>query len=99
MNSREPLLLTFSGPRSWLGRVAVTLVGLTLAVAAFFFLTLALIAGTVLLGVLAVRWWWALRRIRSEQAAAAALDGEYTVIRDAELRSPVSGRPQSNDRY
>ena len=101
MNSREPLRLTFSGPRNWLGRVAVTLVGLTLAVVAFFFLTLALMAGAVLLGVFAVRWWWVLRRVRSEQAASAALEGEYIVVRDGELSDSrrVSGHPRSSDRY
>jgi NhaP-type Na+/H+ or K+/H+ antiporter len=99
MNPREPLLLTFSGSRGWLTRVVITLVGLALGVAAFFFLTVALLIGTCLAAVVAVRWWWVLRRIRSEQAASAALEGEYRVVRDSELRPPVSGNPQSTDRY
>ena len=99
MNPREPLLLTFSGPRGWLARVGVTLVGLAVAVAAFFFLTLVLLIGACVATVIAVRWWWALRRIRSEQAASAALEGEYTVLRETGARPPLSGPPQSSDRY
>jgi hypothetical protein len=86
MNPREPLLLTFSGPRGWLARVGVTLVGLAVAVAAFFFLTLVLLIGACVAAVIAVRWW-------------CALEGEYTVLRETGARPPLSGRPQSSDRY
>ncbi len=87
MNSSDPRLLTFSSAgRGWLARVLFGALGLMAAVAAFFFLTVALVAGALLVLVLAVRWWWALRRIRAQQQASAALEGEYTVLRDSEAR-------------
>jgi predicted lipid-binding transport protein (Tim44 family) len=104
MNPRDPLLLTYSGGgRNWLGRVLVTTVGLALvlvfAVAAFFFLTVALVVGTLLVSVIAVRWWWAMRRIRSERAASGPLDGEYTIVRDGDAHVHVSGGRRSDDPY
>jgi predicted lipid-binding transport protein (Tim44 family) len=101
MNPRDPLLLTYSGSsgRTWLARILVTTVGLVLAVVAFFFLTVALVVGALLVAIIAVRVWWALRRIRSEQQASAALEGEYTIVRDRGAHAPLNGRQRSNDPY
>jgi predicted lipid-binding transport protein (Tim44 family) len=101
MNPRDPLLLTHSGSvgRNWLARILVTTVGIVLAVLAFFFLTVALVVGTLLVAIIAVRVWWALRRVRSAQQASAALEGEYTIVKDRDAHAPVSGRRRSNDPY
>jgi hypothetical protein len=101
MNPRDPLLLTYSGGtgRNWLARVLVTTLGLVLAVTAFFFLTVALVVGTLLVAIIAVRWWWAMRRIRAQQEASAALEGEYTVVREGDAHVHVSARRRSNDPY
>ena len=71
------------GGRTWLQRIADTLTAAALAVMAFFFVTIALVAGAVLLGVIAVRWWWLMRRIRAARDAAAPIEGEYRVIQSS----------------
>lgn len=104
MNPRDPFLLTHSGAgRNWLSRALVTTLGLALglalAVVAFFFLTVALVVGTLLAAVIAVRVWWVLRRARAQREAAAALEGEYSVVRDGDLHVHSSERRRSNDPY
>jgi hypothetical protein len=101
MNPRDPLLLAYSGRggSSWVARVLVTTLGLVLAVTAFFFITVALVVGTLLVAVIAVRWWWIMRRIRARQAATAALEGEYTIVRDGDSHAHVNGRRRSTDPY
>jgi membrane protein implicated in regulation of membrane protease activity len=66
----------------WLQRALFTILGAGLLVLAFFFLTVALIAGAFLALVLAARWWWFMRRIRAAREAAAPLEGQYTVLED-----------------
>jgi predicted lipid-binding transport protein (Tim44 family) len=73
--------------------------GLALAVAAFFFLTVALVVGTVLAAVIAVRVWWVLRRVRAQREAAAALEGEYSVVGEGDAHGRSSERRRSNDPY
>jgi predicted lipid-binding transport protein (Tim44 family) len=83
MNDRNSaFLLTGHGGSTLLARIAFGVLGLALAAVAFFFLTIALMAGAVLALVLAVRWWWAMRRVRAARTAAGPLEGEYTVVRD-----------------
>ena len=64
----------------WLQRIALALTAATLAVIAFFFVTIALAAGALLAGVIAIRWWWLTRRLRAAHNAAAPIEGEYRVI-------------------
>jgi len=59
-------------------------------VLAFFFLTIALIAGAVLASVIAVRWWWISRK--QPQAVDQTFEGEYTVIEHASIDTDVSPR-------
>jgi predicted lipid-binding transport protein (Tim44 family) len=100
MNPREPLLLTYTGGgRNWLSRVLVTALGLVVAVTAFFFLTVALVVGTLLVAIIAVRVWWVMRRVRAQREASAALDGEYTIVKDADAHAPLNARRRSNDPY
>ena len=65
---------------SWLQRVLFILVGTVFAVAAFFFLAVALAAGAVIALVIGIRWWWVLRGIRARARASEALEGEYSVV-------------------
>lgn len=90
MNERNaPPLLTYrTGGRNWLQRAALTALGLAVIVLAFFFLTVALVAGALLAAVIAVRFWWIMRKVRAAQKASAPLEGEYTVTDRAELREP-----------
>lgn len=65
---------------SWLQRIALALTAATLALIAFFFVTVALAAGALLAGVIAVRWWWLTRRLRAARNATGPIEGEYRVI-------------------
>lgn len=77
-----PRLLSLeSRGASWLQRALFTVLGAAVIVLAFFFLTIALVAGASLAIVIAVRFWWVLRRVRAAQHASAPLEGEYTVVK------------------
>ena len=76
------------GPRrrgNWLQRILLTVVGLTIFVAAFFFIAIALIAGAFVALGIGVRWWWVSRRLREQARASEALEGEYRVVE----RTPI----------
>ena len=74
------------GPRgrSWLQTAVLAVVGVSLAVIAFFFVAVALVAGACLALGIAVRWWWVMRRLRAQAKAAGPLEGEYAVVRELE---------------
>jgi len=92
---RDPRLLSSPqrGPGRWfqsgLQRVAIVLIGLTLAVAAFFFLAIALVAAISIALVVGARVWWVMRRLRAKAAASAPLEGEYSVVESPQIeRAP-----------
>ena len=88
----QPRLLTFKArSATWLQRALLTVLGAGLVVLAFFFLTVALVAGALLALAIAVRFWWLMRRVRAEREASAALEGEYTVVEKA---GPHEHRPR-----
>ena len=66
--------------RAWVQRTIIAVIGISLAVVAFFFIAVALVAGACLALGLAVRWWWVMRRLRAEHKASGPLEGEYAVI-------------------
>jgi small-conductance mechanosensitive channel len=66
-------------PLNWLERVLVFLAAACLAVLGFFFLTVALIAGTLVASAVLVRWWWLARKLHRTRAQTT-LDGEYEVV-------------------
>jgi len=76
----ERRVLTFNGSGGWLQRTLVLIAGAGLAIVAFFFITIALIAAAFIALAIGLRWWWVLRRLRAEAKAAAPLEGEYTVV-------------------
>jgi hypothetical protein len=79
MNDRNPTL-RLAGPGNWLARISFAVLGVAIAVLAFFFLTIALIAGVAVALVFGVRLWWAMRRVRAAERTAGPLEGEYTVV-------------------
>lgn len=64
---------------SWPQRVLYAIVGLALVILAFFFLTVALVAGALLALAILARLWWISRKLRREPGGAA-LEGEYRVV-------------------
>ena len=82
MNQIHDQRVLISGRRSgnWLQRALFIAVGALVAVAAFFFLAVALAAGAFIALGLAIRWWWVLRRMRARAEASRPIDGEYTVV-------------------
>jgi hypothetical protein len=87
-------IYTFAG-RSFLERVLLGTFGLAILVLAFFFLTIALVAGALLAGVILARWWWLTRKIRATQAARSdgIIDGEYTTV-EREGPGRLTGPPE-----
>lgn len=80
-----------SGPAPatrWIQRVLLAAIGIGLAIAAFFFLVFALVAGALIATVVGLRFWWVMRKLRAKARNAEALDGEYTVIE----RTPIAER-------
>jgi len=69
-------------PRTWLGRVSATLIAAGLAVVGLFFLVFALVAAALISGVVIVRIWWTLRKVRA-QREADVIEGSYSVETDA----------------
>jgi hypothetical protein len=80
-NRNAPPLLSFqSRGRGWLQRTALAVGAVAVVAIAFFFITVALIAGALLATGIAIRWWWVMRRLRSARKTAGPLEGEFVVI-------------------
>jgi hypothetical protein len=75
------------GPRArgkaWLQKTIIVVLGISLAVVAFFFIAIALVAGACLALGVAVRWWWVMRRLSAAHKAAGPLEGQYAVIEES----------------
>ena len=69
---------------SWPQRIFYALLGLVLLVLAFFFLTVALIAGAFLALAVIARWWWLTRKLRRDERKReerqGILEGEYRIV-------------------
>lgn len=63
-------------------RIVFFALGLVVLVAAFFFISIALIAGAVLASVIMLRWWWIKRKLRQTHADSY-VEGEYRVVETA----------------
>jgi Flp pilus assembly protein TadB len=90
IETRNALPGSTSRGRHWLRTAAFALVGISLAVVAFFFIAVALVVGACLALGIAVRWWWVMRRLRAQARTAGPLEGEYAVIEE----SPESRQPR-----
>ena len=76
--------LTFETRGGWLQRVVLALVGASLAILAFFFITVAVIAAAFIALAIGIRLWWVMRRLRAQAKATEALEGDYTVVESAQ---------------
>jgi O-antigen ligase len=75
-------LLTSSQSRAsrWLQRTVLAIAAVSFVLLALFFLTVAVIVGTVLALAIGARLWWISRKLRAQAKASAALEGEYVVV-------------------
>ncbi|HEY0336177.1 MAG TPA: hypothetical protein VGC70_02470 [Burkholderiales bacterium] len=87
--NERPLLMGPRAGRNWAQRALWTLAGASVLVLAFLFITVALIAGSLLAIGIALRWWWIVRRLRAAHKAAAPLEAEYTVVPHDENRKII----------
>jgi hypothetical protein len=78
-NSNRRTYTYSARPTTWYGKLAFGAIALPLLVLAFFFLTVALVAGAIVALALLGRFWWLSRKLRRAREASA-IDGEYTVI-------------------
>lgn len=77
----DPRLATHPVRRTgWVQRALLAVLGVTLAVTAFFFLVFALVAAALLALGIGIRFWWAVRKMRAQAQASAPLEGEYIVV-------------------
>ena len=89
MNPHGPRLITSErGGANWLARAVLIASGAALAAIGLFFITIALVVGTVVVVAIGARWWWLTRRLRAAHRASAPLEAEYTVIEHPELEKP-----------
>ena len=63
-------------------RIVFFVLGLTVLIAAFFFIGIALIAGAILAGVILLRFWWIKRKLRQTHEETY-VEGEYRVVESA----------------
>jgi hypothetical protein len=75
-----------AAPTTWLGRAAFAVLGLAIAVLAFFFLAVAVVVGGVIALVVGVRFWWLVRKVKTARAASGPIEGEYKVVDRDRLR-------------
>jgi hypothetical protein len=84
----DPRLLEAPRRRTrWLQRAAIVAAGAIFVVSAFFFLAVAVVAGTILAIGVGVRIWWGLRRLRAQAKAAGPLEGEYTIVKGSPVET------------
>jgi hypothetical protein len=75
-------LLTSSQSRAsrWLQRGVLAIAAVSFVVLALFFLTVAVIVGTLLALGIGARLWWLSRKLRAQAKANEALEGEYVIV-------------------
>lgn len=89
---RNPRVINVSvTPTTWLGKLAYAVVAAALFVLAFFFLTVALVAGAIVALVLLGRFWWLSRKLRRAREESA-LEGEFTVVERRESVRRIDGQ-------
>ena len=80
MNDYSNRLLLPGRRPNWFQRVLLALAGVVLVIGAFFFITVALVAGAILALAVGIRLWWVMRRVRAAAKAHQPLEGEYRVV-------------------
>ena len=80
MNQQGPRIHILNRPQGGLiERIVFFALGLVVLVAAFFFVSIALVAGAILAGVFLLRFWWIKRKMRQNHAESC-VEGEYRVV-------------------
>ena len=64
---------------NWLQRGLLAVLSAAILVLGFFFLTVALVAGTLIAFAVIVRLWWLARKLRKAHAQGT-LEGEYEIV-------------------
>lgn len=83
-------------PRTWLGRVLASLGALVVIVLGFFFLTVALAIGAIVVFVVFVRVLWLMHRVRraaERRKTQGTIEVEYTVSEEREQDARRLNRP------
>lgn len=93
MNNQHRAFVFAPQGRNWLERTLYALLGVTILVLAFFFLTVALLAGALLAAIIGVRWWWLARKLR-QSARQGTFEGEYTIVGQSTQTRPPLPREQ-----
>jgi hypothetical protein len=89
--SQGPQLRFATRPQAGLlERIFYFVLGLIVLVAAFFFISIALIAGAILAGVVLLRFWWLKRKLRQTHEDSY-VEGEYRVVESAITDQRKSG--------
>jgi protein-S-isoprenylcysteine O-methyltransferase Ste14 len=76
---------------SLMERIIFFVLGLAVLVAAFFFISIALVAGALLAGVILLRFWWLRRQLRKAHEDSY-VEGEYRVV-----EAVITDKRQSGD--
>ena len=84
----QPRLAAPRGGRKWLATLLVGSAAVAIGIAAFFFLAVALVVGSVLAAIIALRFWWRLRALKRKAARSGPLEGEYSVVAREETAPP-----------
>ncbi|MBI4195336.1 MAG: hypothetical protein HY526_09685 [Betaproteobacteria bacterium] len=91
MNESHRPRVRIHAPRelNFLEKILYAIVGAVVLVTAFFFLTVAIIAGAFLALAIIARWWWISRKLR-RAARDETLEGQYTVVERSSGNGPDS---------
>lgn len=94
MNQQGPRIRIIAAPGAGLlERIAYSVLGLLVLVAAFFFIGIALVAGALLALVVLARWWWLRRRLRRAKADSF-VEGEYRVVEAGVAEAAIADERQ-----
>ena len=78
---RPGMVSTGWGPLNWLGRIVAGVLTVGLITLGFFFLTLVLALGALMVLGMVIRWWWISKKIRPTPSPEV-IDIQHVVIHE-----------------